>query len=54
MQIKRFPKLDGDIGWFELCIDKEQNLGKRLKGDIESEICIVGGGGSQALVLQTF
>lgn len=53
MQIKRFSKLDGDIGWFELCIDKEQNLGKRLKGDIESEICVVGGG-SQALVLQTF
>ena len=45
MQIKRFPKLDGDIGWFEHCIHKQQTLGKTPKGDIQPEICIVGGGG---------
>lgn len=44
MTIKRFPKIDGDLGWLELCSNKDKALGRRLKGDIESDICIVGGG----------
>ncbi len=44
MKIKRFPNLDGDIGWLELCEDKEENLAQRLRGDLNSDICIIGGG----------
>ena len=51
MKIKRFANLESDIGWFELCKDKEQDLGQRLKGEQSSNICI-GGGGLQVLPLQ--
>lgn len=44
MKIKRFPRLDGDLAWFELCKDKNEDIGKKLKSDINVDICVVGAG----------
>ena len=42
--IKHLPQLDGQIAWFELCKDKDLNLGTKLEKDLEVDFAIVGAG----------
>lgn len=43
-KIKNFPKIDGDLGWFETANNRFDELGKRLKEDIKADIVVVGAG----------
>lgn len=43
-KIKRFPAIDGDLGWFELTPGYMNALGKRLKGEYTFDFCIIGAG----------
>lgn len=43
-KIKNFPKIDGDLGWFETANNRFEELGKRLKEDIKADIVVVGAG----------
>lgn len=45
--IKRLPRLDsidGKIGWFEICKDKEQKIGTTLIHDEQVDFAIIGAG----------
>lgn len=43
-KIKRFPTIDGDLGWFELSPGYKDILGERLKGEHHFDFCIIGAG----------
>ena len=43
-KIKHLPKLDGDLGWFETAANKDQTVGRQLKGDVYHDVVIVGAG----------
>ncbi|RDU71067.1 FAD-binding oxidoreductase [Helicobacter aurati] len=42
--IKHLPKIDGEIGWYELCEGKDKPLGRKLQEDLKFDFCIVGAG----------
>ncbi|EBH0780604.1 FAD-binding oxidoreductase [Salmonella enterica] len=43
-KIKHFPKIDGDLGWYETAANRNESLGKRLKGEHKFDIAIIGAG----------
>ncbi|MFG0268676.1 NAD(P)/FAD-dependent oxidoreductase [Pseudomonas sp. zjy_14] len=43
-KIKNFPKIDGELGWYETSPSRQQTLGKRLKGHHTFDIAIIGAG----------
>lgn len=43
-KIKNFPKVDGELGWFETAANRHEVLGRRLKGHYEFDIAIIGAG----------
>ena len=44
LKIKRMPKIDGELGWFDTASNNGQNIGKRLKGEFECDFLIIGAG----------
>lgn len=42
--IKKFPKIDGDLGWYETSPGKDAVFGERLKGVQHADITIIGAG----------
>ena len=44
VKIKRMPKVDGELGWFETASNQEIKIGKRLKGSYECDFLIIGAG----------
>ncbi|KAF1011386.1 MAG: Gamma-glutamylputrescine oxidoreductase [Acinetobacter bereziniae] len=42
--VKKFPQVDGDLGWLESSADWNIPLGKRVKGTNEFDIAIIGAG----------
>ncbi len=43
-KINRFPQVDGDLGWLETSPNRHVRLGKRLKGDHQFDVAIIGAG----------
>lgn len=43
-KIRKFPKVDGDLGWFETSPGRDQVFGERLKGVHHADIAIIGAG----------
>lgn len=43
-KIKNFPKVDGELGWYETSPGRHRTVGKRLKSDQTFDIAIIGAG----------
>jgi glycine/D-amino acid oxidase-like deaminating enzyme len=43
-KIKKFPRVDGDLGWLETSPNRDQHFGQRLKGGHSFDIAIIGAG----------
>lgn len=43
-KIRKFPQVDGDLGWLETAPESTARLGPRLKGNQEFDVVIVGAG----------
>lgn len=43
-QIKRLPKIDGSLGWFDTATNKAQAIGATLSGGADFDVVIIGAG----------